>query len=79
MNDYILEIVEDDNQNLSVELPEDLLMELGEVGDLLSWHLRGDGIRQSYLTLEYDEIGNILRGDGISRPVTKRDRRYHRP
>ena len=41
MNDYILEIVEDDNQNFCVELPEDLLMELGwEVGDLLSWHLR---------------------------------------
>ena len=59
MNDYILEIVEDDNQNFCVELPEDLLMELGwEVGDLLSWHLRGDGISLTKLsqTVEYDEI-----------------------
>lgn len=45
MTEYIIEVQEDDDNNLFIQLPEELIEELGwETGDLLNWDIRGEGI-----------------------------------
>lgn len=45
MTEYIIEVQEDDDNNLFIQLPDDLIDELGwEEGDLLNWDIRGEGI-----------------------------------
>lgn len=45
MTEYIIEVQEDDDNNLFIQLPEELIDELGwETGDLLNWDIRGEGI-----------------------------------
>ena len=42
---YIIEIQEDQDGELFIELPGDLIEELGwEEGDVLSWDVQGEGI-----------------------------------
>jgi bifunctional DNA-binding transcriptional regulator/antitoxin component of YhaV-PrlF toxin-antitoxin module len=42
---YIIEIQEDQDGELFIELPDDLIEELGwEEGDVLSWDVQGEGI-----------------------------------
>lgn len=42
---YILEVQQDDNGELCIVLPEEILEELGwEEGDVLDWQLKGNGI-----------------------------------
>jgi hypothetical protein len=45
MTDYIVEVQENENGDLFIELPDDLIDTLGwQVGDVLDWRLKGDGI-----------------------------------
>lgn len=45
MTEYIIEVQEDESNNLFIQLPDDLIDELGwEEGDLLNWDIRGEGI-----------------------------------
>lgn len=42
---YIVEVQEDDNGNLFITLPDELVDELGwQEGDVLDWDLRGNGV-----------------------------------
>jgi bifunctional DNA-binding transcriptional regulator/antitoxin component of YhaV-PrlF toxin-antitoxin module len=42
---YILEVQEDENGELYIEFPEDVIEELGwQEGDILNWDVRGEGI-----------------------------------
>lgn len=44
-NNYIIEVQEDQDGELFIELPDDLIEELGwEEGDVLSWDVQGEGI-----------------------------------
>lgn len=45
MTSYIIEIEEDQDGELFIQFPEELIEELGwETGDILSWNLKGDGV-----------------------------------
>jgi len=47
---YILEVQEDDNGDLFITFPEEIIEELGwEEGDILEWNLKGDGVVLSKL------------------------------
>ena len=55
MNSYIIEVQEDQDGELFIEFPEDIIEELGwQEGDVLSWNLKGEGIVLSRLN---DESG----------------------
>lgn len=42
---YILEVEEDDNGELFLTFPDELMEELGwQEGDILNWDLKGDGV-----------------------------------
>lgn len=48
--DYTLEIQEDDNGDFFIQFPDDVIEELGwEVGDILEWKLKGNGVALSKL------------------------------
>jgi bifunctional DNA-binding transcriptional regulator/antitoxin component of YhaV-PrlF toxin-antitoxin module len=52
---YILEVQEDENGDLFITLPDDVVEELGwQEDDILEWNLKGDGIVLSKLN---DEAG----------------------
>jgi bifunctional DNA-binding transcriptional regulator/antitoxin component of YhaV-PrlF toxin-antitoxin module len=52
---YILEVQEDENGDLFITFPDDVIEELGwQEGDILEWNLKGDGIVLSKLN---DEAG----------------------
>ena len=45
MTSYIIEIEEDQDGELFIQFPEELIEEFGwETGDILSWNLKGDGV-----------------------------------
>jgi bifunctional DNA-binding transcriptional regulator/antitoxin component of YhaV-PrlF toxin-antitoxin module len=45
MTGYIVEIQEDDQENLFIQFPDELIDELGwQEGDILNWDLKGSGI-----------------------------------
>ncbi len=47
---YILEVQEDDNGDLFITFPDDLIEELGwEEDDILEWNIKGDGVVLSRL------------------------------
>jgi bifunctional DNA-binding transcriptional regulator/antitoxin component of YhaV-PrlF toxin-antitoxin module len=55
MTSYIIEIQEDQDGELFIQLPEEIIEELGwQEGDILSWNLKGEGIVLSRLN---DESG----------------------
>ena len=45
MTGYIIEVQENNSGDLFIELPDELIDELGwQEGDILNWDLKGDGI-----------------------------------
>jgi bifunctional DNA-binding transcriptional regulator/antitoxin component of YhaV-PrlF toxin-antitoxin module len=55
MTSYIIEIQEDQDGELFIQFPEEIIEELGwQEGDILSWNLKGEGIVLSKLN---DESG----------------------
>ena len=55
MTSYIIEIQEDQDGELFIQFPEEIIEELGwQEGDILSWNLKGEGIILSRLN---DESG----------------------
>ena len=57
--DYTLEIQEDDNGDLFIQFPDDVIEELGwEVGDSLEWKPKGNGVVVSKLndSDRYEEL-----------------------
>jgi bifunctional DNA-binding transcriptional regulator/antitoxin component of YhaV-PrlF toxin-antitoxin module len=45
MTSYIVEVQEDDQENLFIQFPDELIDELGwQEGDILNWDLKGSGI-----------------------------------
>jgi bifunctional DNA-binding transcriptional regulator/antitoxin component of YhaV-PrlF toxin-antitoxin module len=45
MTSYIVEVQEDDQENLFIQFPDELIDELGwQEGDILNWDLKGEGI-----------------------------------
>lgn len=52
---YILEVQEDENGELFIVFPEEVIEELGwQEGDILNWDVRGEGI---VLTKVHDPVG----------------------
>ena len=55
MTSYIIDIQEDQDGELFIQFPEEIIEELGwQEGDILSWNLKGEGIVLSRLN---DESG----------------------
>ena len=55
MTSYIIEIQENQDGELFIQFPEEIIEELGwQEGDILSWNLKGEGIILSRLN---DESG----------------------
>jgi len=55
MTSYIIEIQENQDGELFIQFPEEIIEELGwQEGDILSWNLKGEGIVLSRLN---DESG----------------------
>jgi bifunctional DNA-binding transcriptional regulator/antitoxin component of YhaV-PrlF toxin-antitoxin module len=55
MTSYIIEVQEDQDGELFIQFPEEIIEELGwQEGDILSWNLKGEGIVLSRLN---DESG----------------------
>ena len=53
MTSYILEIQENEDGELYIELPDEVVEELGwKEGDILSWDLKGEGVILSRLNEE---------------------------
>ena len=45
MTSYIVEVQEDDQENLFIQFPDELIDELSwKEGDILNWDLKGSGI-----------------------------------
>ena len=45
MTNYIVEVQENDQEELFIEFPDELIDELGwQEGDILNWDLKGEGI-----------------------------------
>jgi bifunctional DNA-binding transcriptional regulator/antitoxin component of YhaV-PrlF toxin-antitoxin module len=45
MTNYIIEVQEDQDGELFIEFPDEIVEELGwEEGDILSWDVKGEGI-----------------------------------
>jgi bifunctional DNA-binding transcriptional regulator/antitoxin component of YhaV-PrlF toxin-antitoxin module len=45
MNSYILEVEEDENGELYITFPDEVIEELGwQEGDILNWDVKGEGI-----------------------------------
>jgi bifunctional DNA-binding transcriptional regulator/antitoxin component of YhaV-PrlF toxin-antitoxin module len=45
MSNYILEVQEDDNGDLFIILPDEVIEDLGwQEGDVLNWDVKGEGI-----------------------------------
>jgi bifunctional DNA-binding transcriptional regulator/antitoxin component of YhaV-PrlF toxin-antitoxin module len=45
MTNYIIEVQEDQDGELFIEFPDEIIEELGwQEGDLLSWDVKGEGI-----------------------------------
>jgi bifunctional DNA-binding transcriptional regulator/antitoxin component of YhaV-PrlF toxin-antitoxin module len=45
MSNYILEVQEDDNGDLFIVLPDEVIEDLGwQEGDVLNWDVKGEGI-----------------------------------
>ena len=45
MTGYIVEVQEDDQENLFIQFPDELIDELGwQEGDIINWDLKGSGI-----------------------------------
>lgn len=45
MSSYILEVEEDENGELYITFPEEVIEELGwQEGDILNWDVKGEGI-----------------------------------
>lgn len=45
MSSYILEVQEDDDGELFIVFPEEIIEELGwQEGDILNWNVKGEGI-----------------------------------
>jgi hypothetical protein len=59
MTGYILDLNEDENGDLFIVFPPELVDELGwQEGDLLNWDLKGDGVVISRVhdSYDYEEI-----------------------
>ena len=53
---YCIELEEDQNGDLILEIPEEVIEVLGwETNDLLTWDLRGDGVVVQKLNSKLDE------------------------
>jgi bifunctional DNA-binding transcriptional regulator/antitoxin component of YhaV-PrlF toxin-antitoxin module len=45
MNSYILEVEEDDNGELFITFPDEVIEDLGwQEGDILNWDVQGNGV-----------------------------------
>lgn len=58
MSNYILEVQEDDNGDLFIVLPDEVIEDLGwQEGDVLNWDVKGEGI---ILTKVNDPTGYVV-------------------
>jgi bifunctional DNA-binding transcriptional regulator/antitoxin component of YhaV-PrlF toxin-antitoxin module len=58
MSSYILEVQEDDNGDLFIVFPEEVMEDLGwQEGDVLNWDVKGEGI---VLTKVNDPTGYVV-------------------
>jgi bifunctional DNA-binding transcriptional regulator/antitoxin component of YhaV-PrlF toxin-antitoxin module len=58
MSSYILEVQEDDNGDLFIVLPDEVIEDLGwQEGDVLNWDVKGEGI---ILTKVNDPTGYVV-------------------
>lgn len=55
MNNYVVELIEDESGELFLPLPDVLVDTLNwEEGDVLEWNIRGDGIVLQKLSDDFD-------------------------
>lgn len=58
MSSYILEVQEDDNGDLYIVFPDEIIEDLGwQEGDVLNWNVKGEGI---VLTKVNDPTGYVV-------------------